>query len=91
MDDAASAASLNLNDTEYIEFMKCASQWFNEYREMITVPDDNSDISTERTLSDNDDGRMYRNEQPPASFLSGDSRAEPTPGEKSFVLNEQED
>jgi hypothetical protein len=47
MDDAASAASLNLNDQEYIELMKCASIWFNEHKEVLQVPEDYSDITSE--------------------------------------------
>jgi hypothetical protein len=62
MDDAASAAHLDLSDKEYVEFMKCAAIWFNEHRELLMVSDSYSDISTERTLSDGDDGYHYRPE-----------------------------
>jgi hypothetical protein len=60
MDDAASAASLNMSDQDYIELMKCASIWFNKHKELLEVPEDYSDITTERTLSNDDDGYHYR-------------------------------
>jgi hypothetical protein len=73
MDEAASAASLNLNDQDYIELMKCASMWFNEHKELLEVTVNYSDITTEQSLSDDDDGYHYRPEQPNASFLTEDS------------------
>jgi len=87
MDDAASAASLNLNDQDYIELMKCAAIWFNEYKEVLAVPDDYSDISTERSLSDGDDGYHYRPEQLNASFLSEKSDEEKTDQVPNYLIN----
>jgi hypothetical protein len=70
MDDAASAASLDMSDGDFIELMKNVSIWFNEHGALLSVPEDNSDISTERTLSQGDDGYHYRGEQLSASKLS---------------------
>jgi hypothetical protein len=62
MDDAASAASLNLDDQEYIEMMKNVAIWFHEFKDVLAVEEDYSDISTERSLSEGDDGFHYRGE-----------------------------
>jgi hypothetical protein len=88
MDDAASAASLNLNDQDYIELMKNAAIWFNEYQDVEVVSVTYSDISTEQSLSDGDDGYHYRPEQPHPSFLSEESDEEKTNQVKNFTVNE---
>jgi hypothetical protein len=57
-----------MRDSKNIEMIKGALMWFSI--DDLRASERYSDISSERTLSDDDDGFNYRPEQPRASYLT---------------------